>query len=116
MVRHGYTYILSNKNRTTLYIGVTSDIQRRILEHKCGYGSRFCARYKLVDLLFYEEHPLITDAIAREKQLKRWHRDWKWNLIKEQNPELNDIAKDWFSAAEICDYKEMLKRVQHDNV
>ena len=108
-MKYGYTYIISNKNRTTLYIGVTSDLQRRILEHKCGHGSKFSARYKLVDLVYYDEHPIITDAIAREKQLKRWHKDWKWNLIREQNPELIDLASDWFTEKEVREYCEALR-------
>ena len=68
-----YVYILSNKMRTTLYIGVTNDIERRIFEHKSGHGSKFCKKYNLCDLLYYEEYPLIIDAIGKEKQLKNWH-------------------------------------------
>lgn len=92
----GFVYILSNKNRTTFYIGVTSDIKRRILEHKTGKGSIFTHKYNLTDLMYYEKIEGMDECINREKQLKNWHRDWKINLIKELNPEMKDLAKDWF--------------------
>ena len=88
----GYTYIMSNFNRTTLYIGVTNDILRRLYEHKTGQGSAFTRKYKLTVLLYYEFHERITDAIDQEKKLKNWHRDWKFNLIKSVNPDLEDLA------------------------
>lgn len=96
MPKGGFTYIISNYERTTLYIGVTNDIERRIFEHKIGKGSKFSSRYQLKYLLYYEEHTTITDAIEREKQLKNWHKDWKWNLIKEENLKLIDLANDWY--------------------
>ena len=71
-----HVYIVTNKNRTTFYIGVTNDIRRRILEHKAGVGSAFTSKYNLTDLLYCEEFDEIKIAIAREKQLKNWHRDW----------------------------------------
>jgi len=86
----GYTYILSNKNRTVLYIGVTNDLYTRVLQHRNNEGN-FTSRYKCYDLVHWEYFDRITNAIDREKQLKRWHREWKWNLIKEQNPELKDL-------------------------
>lgn len=86
----GYTYILSNKNRTVLYIGVTNDLYTRFLQHRSGEG-RFTLKYKCFDLIYFECYSRITDAIDREKQLKRWHREWKWNLIKEENPNLLDL-------------------------
>lgn len=92
----GFIYILSNKNRTTFYIGVTSDIKRRILEHKTGKGSDFTRQYNLTDLMYYEKIEGMDECINREKQLKNWHRDWKINLIRESNPEMEDLAGDWF--------------------
>jgi len=92
-----YVYILSNKMRTVLYIGVTNDIGRRMFEHKTGHGSSFCKKYNLTDLMYYEEYPSNVSAISREKQLKNWHREWKWNLIKKDNQYLNDLSKDWFT-------------------
>lgn len=87
---------MSNKNRTTFYIGVTSAIKRRVLEHKLGKGSAFTSKYNLVDLVHYEIIEGMAECISREKQLKNWHRDWKINLIKENNPEMVDIAENWY--------------------
>ncbi|HKL32976.1 MAG TPA: GIY-YIG nuclease family protein [Tangfeifania sp.] len=91
MLKGGYVYIMTNKNRTSFYIGVTSDLKTRIADHKNGIGSDFTTKYKLTDLVFYEEFPDIYQAIDREKQLKNWHRQWKVNLIQSVNPELKDL-------------------------
>lgn len=93
---NGYIYIISNYNRTVLYIGVTGNLEDRMLRHKVGEGSKFASRYKCEDLLYYEGFSDMTQAISREKQLKRWRREWKLNLIKEGNPDLKDLACDWF--------------------
>jgi putative endonuclease len=93
--KQAFVYIMSNKNRTTFYIGVTNNLERRVIEHKGLKGSAFTRKYKLIDLVYYEEISGITMAIKREKQLKNWHRNWKINLIKELNPEMSDLAKDW---------------------
>ena len=90
-MKGGYVYIMSNKNRTTFYIGVTSDLKIRIADHKNGIGSEFTKKYKLDNLLYYEDFPDIYQAIDREKQLKNWHRQWKINLIQAMNPEMNDL-------------------------
>ena len=74
-----------------LYIGVTSDLQKRISDHKNGIGSSFAQKYHLKYLIYFEEFTAIAQAIAREKQLKNWHKDWKWNLIKSVNPEVKDL-------------------------
>ncbi|MDA3885707.1 MAG: GIY-YIG nuclease family protein [Candidatus Delongbacteria bacterium] len=95
MSKKGYVYILTNENNSMLYIGVTSDIYRRMDEHKLGKGSEFTYKYKLHKLIHLEITDNILDAIRREKQLKNWHKEWKWNLIKEQNPELRDLNNDW---------------------
>ncbi len=95
-MREGYIYILSNKNRTTFYIGVTNDIKRRVLEHKRGKGSVFTKKYNLIDLLYFEKIEGMDACIAREKQLKNWHRDWKINLIKGYNPTMKDLAAEWY--------------------
>ncbi|PKQ64539.1 endonuclease [Labilibaculum filiforme] len=94
-MKGGYIYILSNKNRTTLYIGVTSDLDRRIAEHVEGEGSKFSSKYNLTDLVYFEEFDDIGDAISREKKLKNWKREWKMNLIKSLNPELKDLKMDF---------------------
>jgi putative endonuclease len=82
---------MTNKYRTTFYIGVTSNLKKRIAEHYQGLGSKFTAKYQLTDLVYFEIFTDIIQAIAREKQLKNWRHDWKVNLIKEQNPTLETI-------------------------
>ena len=74
-----YIYFLTNKNKTTLYIGVTADLQRRIEEHNEGVGSKFTRKYSIKHLVYYEKFDNITEAIEREKQLKRWSRSKKKN-------------------------------------
>tara|TARA_R110002096_G_scaffold87831_3_gene201458 strand:+ start:10514 stop:10804 length:291 start_codon:yes stop_codon:yes gene_type:complete len=86
----GYVYFLTNYRRTVLYIGVTSTINSRVWKHKLGEGSIFTSKYKLTVLVYAEEYDHISDAIAREKQLKNWHKEWKWNLVKKHNPKLED--------------------------
>ena len=90
-MKGGFVYIMGNKNRTTFYIGVTSNLKDRIADHKNGIGSEFTTKYKLADQLYFEEFPDIFQAIDREKQLKNWHRQWKINLIKSLNPEMIDL-------------------------
>ena len=91
-MRPYHTYILSNAGRTVLYIGVTNDLARRLEEHRRGAPGSFTTTYRTTDLLLFEPFGNVNDAIAREKQLKRWNREWKWNLIKETNPELRDLT------------------------
>ena len=82
---------MTNKYRTTFYIGVTDDLSKRMVEHGEGKGSRFTEKYSLTDLVYFETFVDINQAIAREKQLKNWHHDWKINLIREQNPKLETL-------------------------
>lgn len=103
-MKYGFVYILSNKNRTVLYIGVTNNIEERVKQHKAGCGSSFTKRYNLIDLMYFEKILGFGLAIDREKQLKNWHKEWKWNLIKTDNPELKDLAADWFTEEELKDY------------
>ena len=97
----GNVYILSNKLRTVTYIGVTSDLEDRVLNHKSGCGSIFTTKYNITDLMYFEEISGMQNAIDREKQLKTWKKEWKWDLIKEDNPDLLDLAADWFTREEI---------------
>lgn len=90
MERQGFIYIMGNK-RPTLYIGVTSNLVKRVYEHKKDLVEGFCKRYKLHKLLYYEIFDDIGEAIEREKQLKNWHREWKLNLIKSKNPDFKDL-------------------------
>lgn len=90
-LKGGYIYIMSNKNRTVLYIGVTSNLNKRIYEHK--YESKgFVKRYNCYDLIYFECFSTIEEAIKREKQLKNWRRSWKDELIKSKNPSLKDLS------------------------
>jgi len=91
-MRKGYVYILGNRGRTAFYIGVTSSLARRMRLHQEGSGSAFARRYKMKGLLYYEEHPTVAGAIRREKQLKNWHREWKINLVRAANPEMEDLT------------------------
>jgi putative endonuclease len=84
-------YIMSNTNRGTLYIGVTSNLIQRIWQHKTGVTEGFTQRYGTKKLVYYEQHESMESAILREKQLKKWRRQWKINLIHEQNPAWNDL-------------------------
>ena len=87
----GYTYILTNKNQTVLYTGVTSDLNARILEHRIGDASKFTKKYNCHFLVYYEFHDHIETAIHREKRFKKWNRKWKEDLIKNFNPKWKDL-------------------------
>ncbi len=88
-----YVYILTNKGNTTLYIGVTNNLKRRLYEHKNDLVDGFSKRYKLHKLIYWESGPNIEEAIAREKQLKRWSRKCKENLINGMNPNWVDLSE-----------------------
>lgn len=83
-----YCYILSNENRTLLYVGYTDNLNRRLNQHKKGNGAKFTKKYSVHDLIYFEVFEESLVARRREKQLKNWHKDWKWNLIKESNSSL----------------------------
>ncbi len=89
-----FVYILARKTNGTLYIGVTSNIQRRLEEHINGLAESFTSKYGLKRLVYLEEYQNPTDAIKREKQLKNWKRLWKLNLINAQNPAWKDLSED----------------------
>jgi len=88
--------MMCNKALPTVYTGVTNNLERRVFEHKLGEGSKFTTKYRLSILIYFEEYESINEAIARAKQLKNWHREWKWSLIKSENPELKDLSEDWY--------------------
>ncbi|WP_311268375.1 GIY-YIG nuclease family protein [Sphingobium sp. WCS2017Hpa-17] len=90
MARGGYTYIMTNKPHGVLYIGVTADLAARVLQHRNGTGSTFCKKYGLARLVLAEPHDDIMLAIAREKALKAWKREWKIRLIEESNPDWSE--------------------------
>ena len=87
-------YILASQRNGTIYIGVTSDLVQRIWKHRNGAFPGFTSRHRVFRLARYEQFGTMELAIAREKQLKRWHRGWKINLIEQDNPEWRDLAFD----------------------
>jgi len=89
-----YVYILASKKNWTLYIWVTSDLKKRIYEHKEWLIDWFTKKYDVKHLVYYEEHSTIEDAIYKEKQLKKWNRSWKIELIEEKNPQWEDLYDD----------------------
>lgn len=88
----GYVYILASQRNGTLYIGVTSDMGRRIWEHREGLAEGFTKKYGVKTLVYCETVDRIDDAIRREKQLKEWKRVWKVKLIESANPDWKDLA------------------------
>jgi putative endonuclease len=90
-MRGGWVYIMTNKPRGVLYTGVAADIVERVAQHRAGTGSTFCRRYNLKRLVLAEFYPTIEEAIAREKAIKEWHRDWKIRLIEESNTDWADL-------------------------
>ena len=87
-------YILANKRNGTLYIGVSSNLKKRIYEHKNGIIEGFTKKYKIHLLVYYELFNNVNEAITREKQLKKWNRKWKMELIEKANPQWKDLYDD----------------------
>ena len=86
-----YVYILASKKNGTLYIGVTSNLIKRIQEHKTKAVKGFTEKYNINKLVHYEQTEDVYSALAREKALKKWNRSWKIKLIEEENPNCNDL-------------------------
>lgn len=87
-----YVYLLTNRPHGTLYCGVTNDLARRLAEHRSGGADGFTRRYNCHRLVWFEHHNDITEAILREKRIKKWRRAWKDRLIRVQNPDWADLA------------------------
>ncbi|SDR04480.1 GIY-YIG nuclease family protein [Flagellimonas zhangzhouensis] len=96
-VHEYYVYILTNIPNGTLYIGMTNDLERRILEHKTGSVEGFTKKYGLKTSIYFEVHQNVNEAILREKQLKKWKRQWKIELVEKENPKWKDLASGWYS-------------------
>jgi putative endonuclease len=95
MVKRGWIYILTNKNHTVLYVGVTSNLPQRMEEHRTGkYKTSFSHRYNVTELVYFEEFDNIVDAIAREKQIKAGSRQKKLDLINGLNPLWKDLMEE----------------------
>lgn len=86
-----YVYILASKRNGTLYIGVTNDLVRRVYEHKSDFVEGFTKKYQVHDLVYFEQTDDVEAAIAREKQLKKWNRAWKLELIEKSNGDWRDL-------------------------
>lgn len=94
MKQHAYYVCIMGNEIPTLYVGVTNNLIRRLWEYKNNFDKAcFVIKYKGHKLLYFQHPTDINSAIAREKQLKRWHRDWKINLIKKTNPALSDLSQ-----------------------
>ena len=94
----GYCYILTNKNKTVLYVGATNNIKRRMIEHKSkAYKNSFSARYNCYNLIYFETFKTTAEAFAREKQLKAGNRKRKELLINAKNPDWNDLSEKWIN-------------------
>ena len=91
MERYYYVYILASARYGTLYVGVTNDLPRRVAEHKNDLIDGFSREYQTHDLVWFEQHEDVIAAITREKQIKKWNRDWKVNLIQSKNPAWKDL-------------------------
>ncbi|WP_380877886.1 hypothetical protein ACFB49_14660 [Sphingomonas sp. DBB INV C78] len=87
----GWVYIMADRYRGTMYVGVTAHLAARIHQHRTGDGSDFCRRYRLDRLVWAEQAPSIVECIAHEKRLKRWRREWKFALVEQGNPDWQDL-------------------------
>ncbi|MEL7708430.1 GIY-YIG nuclease family protein [Citromicrobium bathyomarinum] len=87
-------YLLASRRNGTLYVGVTSDLMKRIAEHRDGLIEGFTKDYGVRRLVWFEQHATMDAAILREKRIKKWKREWKINLIREQNADWRDLAVD----------------------
>ncbi|MBB3347102.1 GIY-YIG nuclease family protein [Sphingomonas sp. BK069] len=85
-------YLLASARHGTLYVGVTAALAARVAQHLCGNADSFTKRYEVTRLVWYETAEMMVDAIAAEKRIKRWPRQWKFNLIERDNPHWDDLA------------------------
>ena len=115
MNRLGYVYIMTNKNRTTLYIGVTNNLCRRIYEHKNHLiKNAFTAKYNLEYCIYFEEFQYFDIAIQREKELKKWNRQKKEALINKKNPEWKEIATEKGIVQNNTPYTQQVKELMNE--
>jgi len=90
-----YVYILSNKLKGVLYIGLTNELERRLEEHKGKILKGFTQKYNIDKLVYFEEFDTYDEAFIRERRLKKWNRSWKIDLIGKENPGWNDLSTEW---------------------
>lgn len=91
-MKNYFVYVVTNKSRKVIYIGVTNNLSRRMTEHQLGVVKGFSQKYNLKYLIYFESYNSIEYAIIREKRIKKWKRSWKLRLIKSVNPELKDLC------------------------
>jgi putative endonuclease len=94
MEKSSYVYILASQPYGTLYVGVTSNLIKRVFEHRSATVAGFSKEYGVKGLVWYEVHSDVYEAIRREKQIKKWNRDWKINLVQGMNPDWRDLFDD----------------------
>ncbi len=104
--KHPAVYIMSERKHGIPYIGVTSDLWNRVADHKNGALGGFTAEHKLHRLVWYEHHHAMSDAIRREKQLKKWKRRWKLELVDAFNPAWRDLHDEIYMLATLVDYRD----------
>lgn len=101
-MKGGWVYIMTNKHNTTLYVGVTSNLMKRVLQHKKGvFEGSFTDQYLCHKLVWFERYATITEAIAMEKRIKHWWRAWKEQLIEKVNSEWKDLSDGWYHAKDL---------------
>ncbi len=92
-----YVYLMASRRDGVIYTGVTNDLERRVSEHKLKqHPKSFTRRYNIFRLVYYETYGQINEAIAREKRIKKWKRQWKIVLIEKENPEWRDLSQSWY--------------------
>jgi len=109
-----FVYILASKKKGTLYIGITNNILRRVLEHKDKIIKGFTEKYNIDKLVYFEKYGDVNFAIRREKMLKEWHREWKIRLIEENNKEWKDLFYDLISNEDIESLREAIKEREEE--
>ena len=100
MAHQGFVYILASRRNGTLYTGVTGDLVKRVWQHREGLVEGFTKRYRVHRLVYYEVHDGIAAAIQRETQIKRWNREWKLELIEQENPMWRDLYQEMLAGGE----------------
>lgn len=97
-----WVYILANKYNNVVYVGMTNDLPRRVLEHKTGkYSTAFTLRYNITKLVWHEERNDLQDTLLHEKRMKRWRRPWKDAMIAKMNPEWKDLSEGWYDPRDL---------------
>src|SRR5437763_1620080 len=98
MNRTYFVYLMTNPHNTVLYTGITSNLEQRVFQHKTKLYRGFTSKYNCEKLIYFEEFAEVEEAIKREKQLKKYRREWKENLINKLNPEWKDLSEGWYDA------------------